>query len=95
MKLTGTKITLVNKCSGIDGTWGYRAENLAIAKKVAKPMGEAIEKAGNDVVTGDCHLANGAIFEETGSRPMHPLSMVARAYGIPAEDGDGTWGSGR
>jgi Fe-S oxidoreductase len=95
MKLTGTKITLVNKCSGIDGTWGYRAENLAIAKKVAKPMGEAIEMAGNDVVTGDCHLANGAIFEETGSRPMHPLSMVARAYGIPAEDGDGTWGSGR
>lgn len=93
MKLTGTKITLVNKCSGIDGTWGYRAENIDIAKKVAKPMGEAITKAGHEVVTGDCHLANGAIVEETGQRPMHPISMVARAYGIPAEDGDGRWGS--
>ncbi|MEA3076269.1 MAG: glycerol-3-phosphate dehydrogenase subunit [Actinomycetota bacterium] len=93
MKLTGTKITLVNKCSGIDGTWGYRAANIDIARKVAKPMGEAITAAGNDVVTGDCHLANGAIVEETGQRPMHPISMVARAYGIPAEDGDGRWGS--
>lgn len=26
LKLTGAKIQLVNKCSGIDGTWGYRAE---------------------------------------------------------------------
>ena len=92
MKLTGTKITLVNKCSGIDGTWGYRAANLELAKKVAKPMGEAIVNAGNDVVTGDCHLANGAIVEETGKHPMHPIQMIARAYGIPADDGGGRWG---
>jgi Fe-S oxidoreductase len=93
MKLTGTKITLVNKCSGIDGTWGYRAANYDLARKVAKPMAEAIERAGNDVVVGDCHLANGAIVQETGKRPMHPLQFVARAYGIPAEEGDGRWGS--
>jgi glycerol-3-phosphate dehydrogenase subunit C len=93
MKLTGTRITLVNKCSGIDGTWGYREANYELARKVAQPLAEAIEKAGCDVVTGDCHLANGAIVQETGKRPMHPISMVARAYGIESEDGDGTWGS--
>lgn len=83
MKLTGTKLTLVNKCSGIDGTWGYREENYDIAKKVAKPMGDAIKAANSDVVTGDCHLANGAITEETGNVPQHPLSFLARAYGLP------------
>jgi glycerol-3-phosphate dehydrogenase subunit C len=93
LKLTGTKVTLVNKCSGIDGTWGYRAANFDMAREVAKPMADAIEAAGNDVVVGDCHLANGAIVQETGKRPMHPIQLIARAYGIPSEDGDGRWGS--
>ena len=87
MKLTGTKITLANKCSGIDGTWGYRAENYELARKVAQPLAAAVEAAGNDVVAGDCHLANGAIVQETGKRPVHPIQFVARAYGIPAEPG--------
>ena len=83
MKLTGTKITLVQKCSGIDGTWGYREANYDIAKKIAKPLGEAITRANGEVVVGDCHLANGAITEETGDVPLHPLQFLARAYGLP------------
>lgn len=60
---------------------GLREANYDIAKKVAKPLGEAIQRANAEVVTGDCHLANGAITEETGAVPMHPLSFLARAYG--------------
>ena len=86
MKLTGTKITLVNRCSGIDGTWGYRVENYELSRQVAQPLKEALEKATAEVVTGDCHLANGAIAEETGIQPVHPLQFIARAYGI-ADDG--------
>jgi glycerol-3-phosphate dehydrogenase subunit C len=85
MKMTGTRITVVAKCSGIDGTWGYREDNYDIAKKVAKPLGEAVTAAGSEVVTGDCHLANGAITEETGNVPIHPLSFMARAYGFASE----------
>ena len=85
MKLTGATITVVDKCSGIDGTWGYRAQNYELARKVAQPLKHAIEKAGGDVVAGDCHLANGAITEETGRTPMHPIQVIARAYGIPEE----------
>jgi glycerol-3-phosphate dehydrogenase subunit C len=85
IKLTGAKITLVNRCSGIDGTWGYRADNYDIAKKIAKPLGVAIVAANNQVVTGDCNLANGAINEETGLTAVHPLQVLARAYGIPQE----------
>jgi glycerol-3-phosphate dehydrogenase subunit C len=86
MKLTGTKISLVAECSAIDGTWGYREQNYEIARRVAKKMADAIDKAGNDVVAGDCHLANGGILQETGKQPVHPISIVARAYGIPEED---------
>ena len=85
LKVAGIKATLVQKCSGIDGTWGYRAENYELARKVAQPMVKEIEAAGNEVVCGDCHLANGAIEQETGTKPVHPLQLMARAYGIPKE----------
>ena len=85
LKVAGVKATLVQRCSGIDGTWGYRAENYELARKVAAPMAKEIGAAGNDVVCGDCHLANGAIEQETGTRPVHPMQLMARAYGIPEE----------
>lgn len=85
MKLTGTRITLVAECSAIDGTWGYREQNYEISRQVAKKMADAIERAGNDVVAGDCNLANGGILQETGTLPVHPIQVVARAYGIPEE----------
>jgi len=86
IKLTGTKVALVQKCSGIDGTWGLRSENYELARKVAQPLREAIERAEPDVVVGDCHLANGAIGQETGRVPLHPLQFIARAYGLPEEE---------
>jgi glycerol-3-phosphate dehydrogenase subunit C len=85
MKLTGAKVKLVQQCSGIDGMWGFRAGNEDISVPIAKKLGEQIEKAGGDVVAGDCHLANTAIVEQTGSIAQHPLQVMARAYGIPEE----------
>jgi Fe-S oxidoreductase len=85
LKLTGTKVTVVAECSGIDGSWGYRADNYDSAKKVAKKMTAGIERAGHDVIAGDCSLANTSILEETGTQPVHPLQVLARAYGIAEE----------
>ncbi len=85
MKLTGTKVTLVQQCSGIDGMWGLRAENAGISLPISRRLGAEIERVNGEVVAGDCHLANTAIEEQTGRRPMHPLQVLARAYGIAPE----------
>src|SRR5690606_23651839 len=85
LKLTGTKLTVVAECSGIDGTWGLRQENYEISRGVAKKMATAIDKADNEAVAGDCTLANGGIVQETGRIPLHPMQQLARAYGIPEE----------
>jgi len=86
LKLTGTKLTVVAECSGIDGTWGLRSENMESARKVARKMSTAIEKADSEAVAGDCSLANGAIILETGATPQHPLTKVRQAYGLSGED---------
>ena len=85
MKLTGAKIKLIQQCSGIDGMWGLRAENAELSMPIAEKLGKMITEAQGEVVTGDCHLANTAINEQTGNHPVHPLQVLARAYGIPEE----------
>ena len=69
---------------------GLPAENYELSRKVAQPLRQAIEaQAGSDpevAVVGDCHLANGAILQETGRRPQHPIQLFARAYGIAPEE---------
>ncbi|MEZ5237293.1 MAG: heterodisulfide reductase-related iron-sulfur binding cluster [Acidimicrobiales bacterium] len=85
LKLTGTKATVIAECSGIDGTWGLRAENLEAARAMGRKLFNGIEKAGHDTVVGDCSLANGGIELETGKAPVHPVQFLARAYGIEDE----------
>jgi glycerol-3-phosphate dehydrogenase subunit C len=82
MALTGAKVQMVERCSAIDGTWGLRAENVEMAKRVARPLMDAVSKSQAELIAGDCHLANTAIHEETGRRPVHPLQVLARAYGV-------------
>jgi Fe-S oxidoreductase len=86
MRLTGARIKIVQQCAGMNAMWGVRAANSEIAVPVAVKLAEAVTRAGGDVVTGDCHLANAAIAEQTGAAPLHPLQVLARAYGIRAEE---------
>lgn len=82
MRLTGAEVDVVERCSAIDGTWGLRAENVEMARKIAKPLMEKVAASDAELVTGDCQLANVAMTEATGKRPVHPLQVLARAYGI-------------
>lgn len=88
MRLTGAKVKVVQQCSGTDGMFGLKAENEWISVPIAKKLAGEIAKAGGEIVTGDCSLANVAITEQTGSAPSHPLTVMAKAYGLD-DDADG------
>jgi Fe-S oxidoreductase len=97
LTLTGAEVEVVQQCSGTDGTWGLRAGNEAVAVPMAAALAERIRSADAPTngtsrtvtsvatIAGDCSLANLAIAEQTGRAPSHPLSVLARAYGIPAD----------
>jgi glycerol-3-phosphate dehydrogenase subunit C len=86
MKLTGANVKEVQQCSGIDGLWGLRAENAHVSLPIAEKLATMITEANSDIVAGDCHLANTAICEQTGNQPVHPLQVIARAYGFVEEN---------
>ncbi len=85
MRLTGAEVTLVQQCSGSGGSWGLRAGHEEVSVPIAADLGARIDAVGAGVRAGDCHLANTAIVERTGSAVVHPMQVMARAYGIPAE----------
>jgi glycerol-3-phosphate dehydrogenase subunit C len=85
LKLTGAKVKLIQQCSGIDGMWGLRAGNEDISIPIAEKLATMIDRAEGEAISGDCHLANTAIVEQTGRESTHPLQIFARAYGIADE----------
>ena len=74
-----------NSIPGIDGMWGLRAENAELSIPIAEKLGNMVRDADSEVVAGDCHLANTAITEQTGETPLHPLEVIAKAYGFKPE----------
>ena len=46
---------------------------------------ERVTDAEEELIAGDCQLANVAIEEGAHRRPVHPLQVLARAYGIEEE----------
>ncbi len=85
IKLTGAKVKLVQQCSGVDGMWGVRAENTKLSIPIAERLADEIRRTSGEVVAGDCHLANTAINEQTGHTVLHPIELMARAYGFAPE----------
>jgi len=85
LRLTGARVKSVHGASGVEAMWGYRADHESDAMAVAAALAERVVQAGGDVVAGDCHLSNTAITEQSGLTVVHPLQVLARAYGIPQE----------
>jgi glycerol-3-phosphate dehydrogenase subunit C len=81
LELTGARVSLIEKCSAVDGTWGMKAQNHDLSLKWAKPLLDAVDAAAPDLVATDCPLAALRIFQGTGRRPVHPVQIVDRAYG--------------
>jgi len=77
-----TSVTTIERCSGHDGTYAVKQEYFAIAKKICAPvisrMGDA-DVYGSDCAVAGWHIAN---VKNDGSQPLHPLSMLRKAYGI-------------
>jgi glycerol-3-phosphate dehydrogenase subunit C len=87
LKLTGARVTLVQRCAGMGAMWGMRAANDEVSGSLGAALGDELGRAAADAVVSDCQLAAAVIAERTGAAVRHPLQVLARAYGIPTEAG--------
>jgi glycerol-3-phosphate dehydrogenase subunit C len=89
--IPGTKVDLVERCSGHGGTFGVMKETHDIAVKVGKPAARQVAQKGNETLCSDCPLACkhlgqivAADLKQGQSPPLqaHPIEILARAYGL-------------
>jgi Fe-S oxidoreductase len=76
----GTSVDVVERCTGMDGTWGFKHEFHEASEKVARPLLRDLEALGPDLVVSDCPLAALRIEEACGRRVYHPVEALLAAY---------------
>jgi Fe-S oxidoreductase len=80
-----TDVTMVERCSGHDGTWGVKKEFFAQSMKIGKPVFEQLKRAQADYVSSDCAIAARHICQgmsESAPTKAHPLTLLRMAYDI-------------
>jgi Fe-S oxidoreductase len=85
LRWAGGDVTLVDACSGVDGTWGMQKRFHDESLKVASKMLERISAAEPDHVSTDCPLAALRIEEGLGRKALHPVVLLRYAYGLGGE----------
>jgi glycerol-3-phosphate dehydrogenase subunit C len=87
--LPQTEVTVVERCSGHGGAWGYKTGNFEVALKVGKPAARQMQSAEKRYIVSECPLAGAHIaqgIETLGgeARPpelvAHPIELIAQSY---------------
>lgn len=78
--LPDTEVTVVQACSGHDGTWAMKRENFEASLRWGRQAFAGIEAADARVSCSDCPLAAIQIEQATGKRPLNPLQILAKSY---------------
>lgn len=80
--IPNTQVHLIEKCSAIDGTWGLKRQYFDLSLKVAEPLIKEIRDTQAELTVSDCSLAGLQIEQGLGRKTLHPIRVVARAYGL-------------
>ena len=82
LALTGAAVTMVEKCSGHDGTWAMKSEYFDESMKVGQKLFDGLAAAKAEVVASDCPLAGVQIRQGMGCAVLHPIEVLRDAYGL-------------
>jgi len=70
----------VIECSGHDGTYAMKLEGFEPSQRVGRKAFEQMKAAEAEVWSSDCPLAAIQFQQHAGKKPLHPISILARAY---------------
>lgn len=79
-KIPGVVPKLTMECCGHDGTYAMKTEGFEASIKVGQKAFDGMKEAGAEVWATDCPLAALQFQQHAGRKPLHPMSILARAY---------------
>lgn len=78
--IPGVEVATVDACTAHDGTWAIKREFFELSLKWGDKAFSGMREAGASVMASDCPLAALQIEQAIGTRPLHPIEVLARAY---------------
>ena len=84
-RLPGAQVTMVDRCSCMDGTWGMKKEYYELSKEGSKKLMSELEGSGAGTYSSDCLIAKLQIEEASGKKVKHPIELMWESYGGTAE----------
>jgi Fe-S oxidoreductase len=79
-KIPGVSPKTVMECCGHDGTYAMTTEGFEASQRAGKRAFEGMQEVETEIWATDCPLAAIQFKQHAGVKPMHPLSILARAY---------------
>ena len=83
--IPNTNISVIERCSGHDGTYAVKTEYHETSMKICKPIINKIEQSKIDHYISDCPMAGHQIdngVENIKIRSESPFTLLRKAYGI-------------
>jgi Fe-S oxidoreductase len=93
-KIPGVTISsTVMECCGHDGTFAMTVEGFEPSRRLGQKAFAGMRGADAEVWATDCPLAAIQFDQHAGRRPLHPMSILARAYRGESFGAPGTGGT--
>ena len=73
-------IAFVSECCGHDGTYAMKVESFEASKRIGKKAFDGMTEPDATTWVTDCPLAAVQFEQHAGTRPLHPMSLLARSY---------------
>ena len=79
-KIPGVKPILVQECCGHNGTFAMTVEGYEPSRRIGQKAFDAMREGNAALWSTDCPLAAIQFQQHARVKPMHPMSILARAY---------------
>ena len=84
MLVPDTRVSVIERCSGHDGTYAVKRESYPHSMKIVRPVVRRVRDEAPDHFGSDCPMAGNHIAHGLGEGRAadHPLTLLRKAYGI-------------
>ncbi len=87
-QIPGVTATSVLECCGHDGTYAMKVEGFEASQRIGQKAFDGMkEQKDAEVWVTECPLAATQFEQHAGKKPMHPMSVLAKAYRAPGDGG--------
>ena len=79
-KIPGVTPAMTMECCGHDGTYAMTKEGFEPSQRIGQRAFDGMKEGPGEVWATDCPLAALQFQQHAGRKPMHPMTILSRAY---------------